>query len=130
MPGLSVHHENQYHRRVLIVEDEVVSRRALGTLLQRKGYEIDSAASAEEALQQTADHIPEIALIDVDLPGMNGVELAARLRHRRPESVCILITSWPYDRLPKRPRLEHVEYMQKPINLGNLLKVIERTGRS
>lgn len=128
MVQLGVHNQGRHRRRVLIVEDEASSRRALGALLQRNGYNIDSAASAEEALTQTADEIPEIALIDVDLPGMNGVELAARLRNRRPESVYILITSWPRERLPKRPKLEHVQYMQKPINLGHLLKVIEQAG--
>ncbi|HKY38055.1 MAG TPA: response regulator [Polyangiaceae bacterium] len=67
-------------RCVLIVEDDDDSREMLGELVTAFGHRAVSAASAEEALEQARDNMPDLALIDIGLPEVDGCELARRLR--------------------------------------------------
>lgn len=63
-------------RKVLIVDDEPTTSETLAFIFARHGYEARCALSAEEAIQVTAEWAPEFALIDVMLPGMDGIALA------------------------------------------------------
>jgi CheY-like chemotaxis protein len=80
---------------VLIVEDEAVSRRALQHLLRLHGYEARAAGSAEEAMQQVlaTGKRPDMALVDINLPGMNGVEFVRRLHRMFPSVRCVFMTA-------------------------------------
>src|SRR2546421_3630835 len=79
---------------VLIVEDEAISRRALLQLLRLSGYQAEAVGSAEEALRYMSEgHIPEVALLDIDLPGMSGLDLARLLRRTNPSVVPVFITA-------------------------------------
>jgi len=111
---------------VLIVEDERVSRRALGLLLTACGFHTSSAGSAEEALRLLSDQSspPDFALVDVDLPGMTGLELAERLEQTRPGVFTILITAAEGDRIRNFLRDHPVAYMRKPIDFDHLLYVL------
>ncbi len=66
---------------VLIVEDEQEIREMLGFTLSRSGFEVDAAASAEEALKQLEGRLPSLLIIDWMLPRMSGIDLARRLRN-------------------------------------------------
>ncbi len=110
-----------------MVEDEPISRRALAALLSDSGYRPVAAASAEEALMLlTEGKSPSLALIDLDLPGMNGLELIQWLRRLAPQVVSILVTATS----PERIHLLHypdqgIRYLRKPIDFGHLLMVLE-----
>ena len=112
--------------RVLIVEDERVSRQALGHLLSRFGYRVEMAESAEEALALIQGRMrPDVVLLDVDLPGMSGLELLARLRVMMPDVVGILLTG--ADRETVWPATSRgVPYLRKPINFDHLLDVLDQ----
>jgi CheY-like chemotaxis protein len=115
--------------RVLIVEDERVSRQALGHLLSRFGYRVEMAESAEEALTLIRGRMrPDVVLLDVDLPGMNGLELLAELRAMMPDVVSILLTG--ADRETVWPATSRgVPYLRKPIDFDHLLDVLgQRVG--
>ncbi|WP_420993051.1 hybrid sensor histidine kinase/response regulator [Cupriavidus sp. 30B13] len=66
--------------RILLVDDNAEGLRALGMLLELDGHEVRLAASGEDALAIAAGFTPDIALIDIGLPGIDGFELAQRLR--------------------------------------------------
>ncbi len=66
---------------VLIVEDEREIREMLGFALSRSGFEVNEAASAEEALEQLEGPLPSLLIIDWMLPRMSGIDLARRLRN-------------------------------------------------
>jgi CheY-like chemotaxis protein len=66
-------------RRLLVVDDTEAVRSTLAELLAREGYEVETAASAEEALQLAQLVLWDGLVLDFDLPGLNGVELYARL---------------------------------------------------
>lgn len=66
--------------RVLVVDDEPQIRRALGTNLRARGYEVELAATGEEALVLAADTHPDVVILDIGLPGIDGVEVVRGLR--------------------------------------------------
>jgi two-component system KDP operon response regulator KdpE len=65
---------------VLVVDDEAPMRRALEVNLRARGYEVDLAATGEEALHHAAERPPDIVILDLGLPGMDGLEVIAELR--------------------------------------------------
>lgn len=113
------------HGQVLIVEDERVSRKALALLLGAYGYRTISAGSAEEALTLlSADGAPDVALLDVDLPGMSGLELAEHLEATRPGTFTVLITAAEGDRILDFLRDHPAAYLRKPLNIDHLLSLL------
>src|SRR5476651_194901 len=65
---------------LLIVDDEIQQRKLLETLLRHEGYQIVSAASGEEALRLVAQQPPDLILLDIMMPGMDGYEVAHQLK--------------------------------------------------
>jgi DNA-binding NtrC family response regulator len=113
---------------VLIVEDEGVSRNALRKLLLAQGYEACAYECAEDALAAMADRtMPPVALIDVDLPGMSGLDFATRLEQLRPDMVKVLITAAAGDRIESYRRVHEVHYIRKPLDFGRLLRLLGET---
>lgn len=116
---------------VLIVEDEAVSRRALSALLMLSGHDTRAVPTAEDALELVASgNIPEFALVDLDLPGMNGMDLIRRLRRDHPDVVPVLITATSRERIDRLQEEHEVNYMRKPIDLVSLLNLIDRGGKA
>jgi CheY-like chemotaxis protein len=74
--------------RILIVDDERQNRQLLEVLLEAEGYLLDTAASAEEALAAVARQRPDLILLDVMMPGMDGYQVVARLK-ANPDTVSI-----------------------------------------
>ena len=66
--------------RVLVVDDEPQIRRTLGTNLQARGYEVDLAPTGEEALRLAAERNPDVVVLDLGLPGIDGIDVVAGLR--------------------------------------------------
>jgi len=61
--------------RILVVDDEVAMRRALATNLRVRGYKVDLAVTGEQALDMAARHHPDLVILDLGLPGMDGLEV-------------------------------------------------------
>jgi DNA-binding response OmpR family regulator len=110
---------------VLIIEDEKVSRKALARLLAAKGYTAQTAESGEEALTLIGDgQRPQIALVDLDLPGMNGADFIRQLRRTRPGVPALLLTAADEDRIGPLARSRNIPYLRKPIDFRQLLDVL------
>ena len=77
--------------RILVVEDDELIRSSMRLALEGEGYEVVEAASGEEALDRFASHPPDVALIDLMLPGMDGFECCRALR--RQSAVPIIIVT-------------------------------------
>jgi CheY-like chemotaxis protein len=109
--------------RILIVDDVAEVARGLSTGLSRLGYEVQIALDAEAALQMTESFHPDIALIDIVLPGMSGYELARRLKADR--SLCIVAMSGN----ASDPRVESPifeERFLKPFNVASVHDAFSR----
>ncbi len=82
--------------RVMIVEDQAMVRGALAALLalERDLAIVAECADAESALGRLAESSPDIVLVDVELPGMNGIEAIAQVKTRSPNTRCIVLTTF------------------------------------
>jgi CheY-like chemotaxis protein len=82
--------------RILIVDDNATNLKVLRATLEGRGYRLVSAASAEEALGLLELEWPDLILLDIELPGMDGLELARRVKQEpgRPSIVVLAVTSF------------------------------------
>src|SRR5437867_12228010 len=113
---------------VLIVEDERVARKALGALLSASGFPTRGAESAEEALDLLdRQPAPRVALVDLNLPGMSGLEFIRHLQRRSPDVHTVLMTGAGDDALAAALRDRHVPYVRKPLDFSQLLALIDHS---
>jgi DNA-binding response OmpR family regulator len=82
-------------KRILVVDDEVVVLQTLNLIFRSRGFEVRTAASAEEALELISNWRPEIAVLDVILPGMNGLDLAVMLAQQVPTCRIVHLSGQP-----------------------------------
>jgi chemosensory pili system protein ChpA (sensor histidine kinase/response regulator) len=121
----------QVHRVpvVMVVDDSLTVRKITGRLLARSGYEVMTAKDGVDALEQLAETLPDVMLLDVEMPRMDGFELAKRMRQdsRTQDLPIIMITSRTADK-HRRYALELGvnEYMGKPYHEEELLDHIAR----
>ena len=110
---------------VLIVEDERSSRTALSRLLAQSGYDNQAVATAEDALQLIQrSGVPRVALVDLNLPGMSGLDLIEKLSRIDPSVVIVLTTAAAGEPLMDRVRDFGVEYLRKPLDFNRLLGLL------
>ena len=107
--------------RVLVVDDEPQIRRALSTNLRARGYEVDLAATGEEALQLAAERHPDVVVLDIGLPGIDGIEVVRGLRGW--SVVPIIMLSVREDEADKVEALDAGadDYITKPFGMNELL---------
>ena len=107
--------------RILVVDDEPQIRRALSVNLQARAYEVDTAASGEEALQRAAARPPDLVVLDLGLPGIDGVEVIRGLRGWT--KVPIIVLSVRDQERDKVAALDAGadDYVTKPFGMGELL---------
>jgi two-component system KDP operon response regulator KdpE len=107
--------------RVLVCDDEPQIRRALGVNLRARGYEVDLAADGETALALAARHHPDVVVLDLGLPGIDGVEVIEGLRGW--SDVPILVLSAREAEAAKVAALDAGadDYVTKPFGMDELL---------
>ncbi|WP_100637861.1 Hpt domain-containing protein [Marinobacter salexigens] len=118
---------------VMVVDDSVTVRKVTSRLLERNGMEVITAKDGLDAVAQLQDHKPDIMLLDIEMPRMDGFEVASFVRHDdnlRDMPIC-MITSRTGEKHRERALAIGVnEYLGKPFQETDLLKTIERlTGK-
>jgi two-component system cell cycle sensor histidine kinase/response regulator CckA len=110
---------------VLLVEDEVLAREGLRAMLEILGFEVVAFASAEEAEEAAQVRSFTLLLTDLGLPGIDGEELARRLRGRDPMVKVIVMSGYAEDEiLARSARQEGVRYLEKPLDMDMLTREI------
>jgi DNA-binding response OmpR family regulator len=112
--------------RILIVEDSKRLRQTLATAMRRSGYRVDECGDGEEALWKASETPYDALILDIMLPGLDGLEVMARLRGQGKEVPIILLTA--RDSVEDRVRgLRHGadDYLCKPFALEELLARVE-----
>ncbi len=107
--------------RVLVVDDEPQIRRALSTNLRARGYEVELAATGEEALQLVVDRHPDVVVLDLGLPGIDGLEVVRSLRTWSRVPIVVLSV-----REAERDKVAALDagaddYVTKPFGMSELL---------
>ncbi|HSD88411.1 MAG TPA: response regulator [Kofleriaceae bacterium] len=117
---------------ILLVDDNIEQVTALAELLRDDGLAIDYATSGREALERIARSMPDVLIVDIQIPDMDGTEVIRRARERRPDLPAVLLTGYP----PEHPLVVSAlattgsTYVPKPVNLHELLEVVEDALRS
>jgi len=83
-------------RRVLVVDDSVDTAESLALLLRLRGFEVETAHDGPAALKKAASFHPEAVLLDIGLPGLDGYQVARRLRRRRRTAKALLVALTGY----------------------------------
>jgi two-component system KDP operon response regulator KdpE len=107
--------------RILVVDDEPQIRRALATNLTTRGYTVDLADSGERALQLAAAHHPDLVIVDLGLPGIDGVEVIRGLRGWSTVPIVVLsVRDGEHDKIEALDAGAD-DYVTKPFGIGELL---------
>jgi two-component system response regulator PilR (NtrC family) len=80
--------------RILVVDDERSMREMLSILLEREGYEAVEAKNGQEALQLFETSLFDLVISDINMPGINGIELLSRIKALAPEVPVLMITAF------------------------------------
>lgn len=119
-------------RRILIVEDSRDSRDMLRYLLERAGHEVHEAGDGPSGVEAILKVRPDIALVDVGLPGLDGYEVARRVRASEGGRTVRLVALTGYG-LPEDHRRSHEAgfdtHLVKPVDAARLAAVIGAVGR-
>jgi response regulator NasT len=116
--------------RVLVAEDETIIRLDLKDLLERSGFEVCAEArDGEEAVELARSEQPDVAIMDVKMPRLDGIEAARRILDERPIPI-VMLTAYGQDELVQRAAEAGVfGYLVKPFREQDLLPAI-RTARA
>ena len=117
--------------RVLVVDDLPTNREIMARILARQGYDVSSAESGPEALDIIAENPPELVLLDVSMPGMNGFEVCERIKDdEATEHIPVIFVSALSELGDKVRAFEvgAVDYIIKPFRKDHLLsKIVKHT---
>lgn len=108
--------------RILIVDDEVNQRRTLAIGLRVEGFEVLEAADGGQALALLDQEEADIAIVDLMMPGINGLDLARRLRFRHPEVRVVLTSAYHLsERQVARAGVGAIGFLPKPYDMDQLV---------
>ncbi len=111
--------------KILIIDDDDNIRKVLVAILEDEGYNVESVGTAKEAIERTKERFYNIALIDIRLPDMEGIELLTKIRDTTPRIRKVILTGYPtlqnaVDAVNKGANA----YILKPFDVGKVLKTI------
>ncbi len=113
---------------ILIVEDETIMRESLRDWLIEGGYRVETAKDGEEGLKAIAEQDFGVVLLDLKLPGKDGIQVLREARAQRPQLKVIIITAYPsVPTAIQAMKGGAVDYLPKPIDLNDLQKLIDGT---
>jgi len=113
--------------KILVVDDEHLIRWSLEQSLRKQGYDVITAASGEDALKQVQEDAPELMLLDIQLPGMDGLSVLERIKETDNDIIVIMVTALGIlETAVKAMRLGAFDYINKPFNLDELSIIVKK----
>jgi two-component system, NtrC family, response regulator AtoC len=101
--------------------------RTIGRALEREGFEVFLAMSGEEALTTIAEEKPNLALLDVVLPGINGIEVLRQAKKLSPATIIVMMSAYHVvDRAVEAMKLGAYDYLIKPFHITDMVNTIRR----
>lgn len=115
-----------FERRILVVDDEKAILRLFEAAFEKAGYEVLTAENAEEALQIIENNDVQVMFLDLNMPGMDGIELCREIKARSPISIIFAITGYAtLFELSDCLESGFADYFKKPLNLKTLMKATQ-----
>ncbi len=116
---------------VLLVDDEALTLRTISKALGQEGFEVLVATSGEEALEVYASEKPDLVLLDVVLPGMNGTEVLRHIKQQHPAAIVVMMTAYQVvEQAVEAMKLGAYDYLLKPFHLEDLTSTMWRAAET
>jgi CheY-like chemotaxis protein len=116
---------NMQRKSILVVDDEPGMRALFSFMLGAKGYEVRTAGSGDEALQNVKSSPYDLVFLDVRMPYMNGVEVLRALKQLRPNISVVMMTGYAVEQLLNEAIREGAKgYLRKPFTIEELMSSI------
>ncbi|MGB5893407.1 MAG: response regulator [Ignavibacteriaceae bacterium] len=113
--------------KILLVDDEKEFVETLSERIRMRDHKSDVALNGEEALKHMDDDLPDVVVLDLKMPGIDGMEVLRRIRKAYPKVQVIMLTGHGSDKDEKEARkLGAFEYLQKPVEIETLMKKIKK----
>ena len=113
--------------KILIVDDEKVIRDSFSRVLLKEGYSVEAVESGRVALERMAEEPPDIVLLDLKMPGLDGMETLRQMKEKAPDVVGIMITGYPtIESAVKAVKLGAYDYFSKPCSPEELRIIVAR----
>ena len=125
MHWAETHHLRQRQPHVLAIDDEEAILRFIRRSLEPEGCRVHTASEGEEALGYVSQHTPDLVLLDLKMPGMNGVEFLRRFREDHADVPVMVVTGYPdSDLMHEALRYGPLTLLAKPVQRSQLVRFV------
>jgi two-component system response regulator AtoC len=112
---------------VLVVDDEALTLRTISRGLREEGFEVFVAATGEEGVRLFHEEHPDLTLLDIVLPGVDGVEVLRQIRRASPAAIVLMMSAYHMvDRAVEAMKLGAFDYLIKPFQLADMVNTLRR----
>ncbi|HWR14963.1 MAG TPA: sigma-54 dependent transcriptional regulator [Terriglobales bacterium] len=112
---------------ILVIDDEALTLRTISRALREEGFDVFVAMSGEEGLKVLAEERPDLALLDVVLPGIDGIEVLRQIKKQAPNTIVVMMSAYRMvDRAVESMKLGAYDYLIKPFHLADMVNTIQR----
>ncbi|MEH6943627.1 response regulator [Bacillus sp. JJ722] len=113
--------------KILIVDDQYGIRILLNEVLQKVGYKTYQAANGVQALEIAKEHSPDLVLLDMKIPGMDGIEILKRMKDYDPNIAVIIMTAYgELDMIQKAKDLGAITHFAKPFDIDDIRNAVNK----
>lgn len=113
--------------KILVVDDQFGIRILLNEVLQKEGYDTYQAANGLQALEVLNDHMPDLVLLDMKIPGMDGIEILKRMKVLQPDIKVIIMTAYgELDMIQEAMDLGAITHFAKPFDIDDIRKAVAK----
>ena len=117
---------------ILVTDDDSATRETFKDVLEAKGYTVSTAATGEEAIEQSRERPDDILFIDMKLPALNGLETYLAIKEINPRAIAVIITGYyegMKDLVDKALEKGAYTYLTKPLDMNKVLELIEEISK-
>ena len=113
--------------KILVIDDEKNIRDIFSLLLEEKGYSVQTAENGKEGLKKAFRFVPDVILLDMNMPDYSGIEVLAKIKEKIPTAEVIIITAFgTIQNAVEATKLGAYDYLEKPVDNDELLLLISR----
>ncbi|MBW2062961.1 MAG: response regulator [Deltaproteobacteria bacterium] len=113
--------------KVLLVDDEEEFVKSLSERLEIRELKSDMAFNGEQAMQQVSDEVPDVMVLDLKMPGIDGLEVLRRIKKFYPQVQVVILTGHGTDKdEAQAKKLGAFAYLQKPVDLEHLVDTLKK----
>ena len=118
--------ENTDKKRILVIDDDKSVRESIKLVLKDR-YMVYAVSGAEEGIGHMAQNPVDLVVLDIQMPGMDGITALEEIKKNHPDTEVMLLTAYgAFESAKSAVRLGAFDYLQKPFDIGNVIKVVER----